>query len=478
MTSGVQLVNVAGSIGGVAQSASNLASLLGANSGWTPKLLKGSWDGFPFAVESTRTNGGRRYAIHEYPFREDSWIEDMGKLPSRLELTGYLVEDSLIYQGGPVIDQKNRLYARLIGDPTPKTLVHPTFGTQPNMVCIAAEFSEEREAGRVIEMRLTLMKAGMRVFPVAKTTGAAIPPLAQLGFVATLLNYVAKVASIVQTGAAIIQTAISTAVGWYQFVVTAIADVKAIVGAVSTLSGNFGRLFGGSNSSFTGQANPLARPTATVSDLLAGASLARTAVLKAGVALQLAAANPNDSATLGAAAQTLVTALAATASDPADAVRLITSLAQYYPQAVMTPGPFGTAMQVMQDAVSALLRRAALTQLALTLTTYQPSSQTDANVVMTQAVAVFDAEITIAGDAGDDDTYLALRALRQAVVADLAARGADLSVIAAFHVQNSLPSLALALRLYRDPTREPGLTQQIAPRHPAFCPLAFDALAS
>jgi prophage DNA circulation protein len=50
-------------------------------------------------------------------------------------------------------------------------------------------------------------------------------------------------------------------------------------------------------------------------------------------------------------------------------------------------------------------------------------------------------------------------------------------VIAAFRFQATLPSLALALRMYRDPTREPGLVQQINPRHPAFCPSSFHALA-
>jgi prophage DNA circulation protein len=206
--------------------------------------------------------------------------------------------------------------------------------------------------------------------------------------------------------------------------------------------------------------------------------MARVAVQSAGAAVVIAAANPSDHATLTAATQTLAGALAATASDPADAVRLVTLLAQFTPPPVAALGPFGTAMQGAQDALSALFRRCALAQLADTLTTWQPASQNDANTMLADVAALYDSEITIAGDAGDDNSYLALRALREAVCTDLATRGADLSVIASFRFRSSLPSLALALRIYRDPAREPALTQQINPRHPAFCPLAFDALAS
>ena len=60
----------------------------------------------------------------------------------------------------------------------------------------------------------------------------------------------------------------------------------------------------------------------------------------------------------------------------------------------------------------------------------------------------------------------------------MAVRGADLSVIASFSFSAYLPSLVLANRIYRDPGREPDLTQQINPIHPAFCPQVFQALAN
>jgi prophage DNA circulation protein len=475
----VSALNVTGSIGGVAQSVGNLSKLLGGGSGWTPALLKASWGDKSFAVESTRTIGGRRYAIHEYPYREDAaWLEDVGKLPARLEISGYLVEDSLIYGGGPVIQQRKNLFD-LIETSGPQTLVHPTFGTWPNMLCINAQFSDERESGRVIEIRLTFMKAGLRIFPSTETdTGEKIKVVAELQGIDAIINFVQTTATSVLRFAAAVQSSISMAVGWYQFAVSVINDAKAIVGAVSTLVGNFGRLFGGANNGYAGGSNPQASPAQTPQDLLAAMSAARATVVTAGTALVAAAANPSDAATLGAAAQALVVAVAATAIDPADAVNLLSAMAQFSPAAVNPTSASAVIMQTMQDAISALFRRTALAQLAQTLTTYQPSSQNDAQTVLRQVVAIFDAEITIAGDAGDDESYQALRATRQAIIADLSARGGDLAVIAKFTFQAALPSLALAERIYRDATREPGLVQQAAPRHPAFCPLSFNALAT
>lgn len=465
-------LNVAGSIGGIAQSASNLANLLGGSNG--SSISAASYGGIPFAVRSTRTAAGRKYAIHDYPFREDGWLEDTGKKLSRLNINGFLVEDSLIYGGGSVIDQRNRLLHVCAGGS--HTLVHPTIGTLPDMVCLDLSFEEDLSSTQ-IGVTFTFMRAGTRAYPkTTVTTAAASVNNASLTGFAALLNFVKTTATAIQAGAAIVQQAVSTAVGWYQFAVTAVNDVKNIIGSVSTLFGNFGRLFGGANNGFAG-ANVQALPTVTADNLLSSAAANRSLVMAAGVALQSAASNPSDSVDLGTAVQGLISALAGAATDPADAVRMISSLAQFQPAPVTTPGQIGASMLTMQVAISALFRRYSLAQLAVTLTTYQPSSQEDASTVLATSTALFDSEITIAGDAGDDESYLALRALRQSMIADLTARAADLSIIETFAFQSTLPSLALAQRIYRDPTQEPALVQQVSPRHPAFMPTSFQALA-
>lgn len=475
MSASSNVLNVAGSIGGVAQAAGNLATLAGGTNG--SQIQAASYGGIPFAVRSTRTAAGRKYAIHEYPFREDGWLEDTGKKLSRLSISGFLVENSLVYGGGPVIQQRNRLFNLCVAqNAPPQTLVHPTFGTITNMLCVNLEFDEDLSVTD-IGVTFTFMKAGKRAFPTTTvTTASASVSNASLTGIAALLNFVKTTATAIQAGAAIVQQAVSTAVGWYQFAVTAVNDVKNIIGSVSTLFGNFGRLFGGANNGYAG-ANVQALPSVTADDLLSQATANRSLVMAAGIALQAAAANPSDSTDLGVAVQGLISALASSATDPADAVTMISKMAQFQPAAVTTPGQVGASMLTMQVALSALFRRYALAQLAVTLTTYQPSSQNDAETVLSSATALFDSEITIAGDAGDDESYLALRTLRQSVIADLTSRAADLATISTFTFQASMPSLALAQRIYRDPTQEPTLVQQVNPVHPAFMPVSFAALA-
>ncbi|MGI4816089.1 MAG: hypothetical protein ACRYG5_08420 [Janthinobacterium lividum] len=53
----------------------------------------------------------------------------------------------------------------------------------------------------------------------------------------------------------------------------------------------------------------------------------------------------------------------------------------------------------------------------------------------------------MAGDSGDNNSYHALRALRQAVRIGSNARGANLAVITTFSFHASLPSLVLANRI-------------------------------
>jgi prophage DNA circulation protein len=48
---------------------------------WAANLQPASWRGVPFAVEVDTYRGGRRIALHEYPYRDDPWLEDTGRRP-------------------------------------------------------------------------------------------------------------------------------------------------------------------------------------------------------------------------------------------------------------------------------------------------------------------------------------------------------------------------------------------------------------
>jgi prophage DNA circulation protein len=180
---------------------------------------------------------------------------------------------------------------------------------------------------------------------------------------------------------------------------------------------------------------------------------------------------------LAAAATAFAEAVRATATDPADAVRLLGQLAVLAPPASSYSDGIGQAMTAAQTATAALMRRAALVSVGRACADYQPTSSNDATALLATATTMLDAEILTAADAGDDAGYQALRALRAAVVLDLTTRAASLPSLRTVTLPAPKPSLAVAYRLYRDTTREPDVTARAQAVHPGFLPTIFEALS-
>jgi prophage DNA circulation protein len=127
---------------------------------------------------------------------------------------------------------------------------------------------------------------------------------------------------------------------------------------------------------------------------------------------------------------------------------------------------------------AALFRRTALAGVAQACSTYQPSSYDDATTLIETVTTLLDAEIENAGDVDDDESFAALRVLRNAVVTDLQSRGGDLAPLETMTFNATMPALVLAHRIYDDVTRVDQLMQQAQPIHPLFMPTTFQALAS
>jgi prophage DNA circulation protein len=177
-----------------------------------------------------------------------------------------------------------------------------------------------------------------------------------------------------------------------------------------------------------------------------------------------------------AAGVALATALAASANDPADAIRMLLPLAGWIPPPVIGTSQVAAKNQAALDAIASNLRCAACGALAQATQAYGPISYQDAMSVRDAVCGALDAEATRAADAGRDATYQALSELRAAVALDLAVRGAGLAWLVEIDTRASIPSLAEAWTLYQDTTREPGLVASADPPHPLFMPISFPAL--
>ena len=439
---------------------------------WTAQLKQASWRGVPFGVQTSTGKFGRRLAVHEYPFRDAPWAEDIGRATRKIGFQAFLIENSTVYGGGPVIAQRNAMIgaAETAG---PGTLIHPTLGTL-TVSLESLSISERWDAGRYFELEFSFIESGAATFPSnASSTTSAVTAAVKAVNAGAATSFQNAVTPLLPAGGRTITLAVAAATAWGAKIFALASDASLLLNLGAALAGNYGRFYNGALAGpFSGALPTILPATATIETLVPIAAADRAAVASAGATVTslvgqigLPGAAPTD---IAAAIQALIAALLVTAANPADALRLLENLTVY---------TAGAASQI-GEAIDALFQRAAATALAQAASTYQPSSYQDANAVRFQVTAALDTVILAAGNAGDDSTFNAVRALRAAVAQDLAARGATLQPLMTFNTGAALPALTLANRLYRDGTRADQLVAQVDPVNPLFCPPSFQALAA
>lgn len=439
------------------------AAAVGQASGsfWS-QLQDASFRGVPFFVEDNGGRAGRRQAIHEYPFRDVPWSEDLGRSVRRFNVSGFVVGDD-------VIAQLNRMLEAVeaAGD---GELVHPLLGrVQVSLV----DFSWDSRKGRTIAYTFTFVRQGSRLFPGSTVDGEnAVGGASATAAAKTAKSFKDKVAGAIANGAAAVNQAGMQARYWSGQVQQVANDATSLLKLAVSLPGDYGRLVGLASGVDAGQLVTTAVGMTTDS-LIGAAAVQRQSVGQAIDALTLAAdtlkAGTEDVFT--AAAQAVADSILAVSSTPGDALRGLSRLAAFVP----TGDPVGDEL-ILQGAIADIFRRSALASLAVASSRYQPASSQDAAAIRSRVLDIMDGLITSAGDKGEDDVYAALRELRSQCVQDLNVRGAQLPTLVDITAPETQPALALAQRLYRDATRSDELVRRAGPIHPAFMPKVFQAL--
>jgi prophage DNA circulation protein len=230
---------------------------------WWQQLQPGSWRGVGFVLDAGQTAAGRRIALHEYPYRDDAWPEDLGKLPRRFQVQAFLVGDDVYSQRDAML--------RVVEQSGSGTLVHPTLGS---IQCVLLEFSatDRRERGRYVELQFAFILASSVSYPTtAIATGSAVTSACAALTAASRGDLGAALGAI-----PIIPQAATAAIS--QFTGTALAavsDATQIMGAVRGLAGPYyGRFANGALST-------LQSVNTTIHGALSAATTARSAVFAA-----------------------------------------------------------------------------------------------------------------------------------------------------------------------------------------------------
>ncbi|OJA82906.1 multidrug DMT transporter [Burkholderia ubonensis] len=465
---------VLGAASGISNLANSLAARLGGSVGsYFDQLRPASFRGISFVSLSGSSSFGRRKQTHEYPQRDVPWVEDLGRGTRRIRMLGFVIGDNVIAQRDVMISA-----CESAGD---GELVHPTLGRR-TVSLMDFRSVEHWEHGRYFEFQFEFIEGGPRTYPTAEaaTLESVLNSVTGLN-VAAALDFAKTALNAVSYGAAVLGSIVNTAVGWYTFATGLVGDARNLFQLLFSLPGDFGRLFGSATKPTFGRGPSAPVPSGiTVQSLIESATTARANVSAAAATLDAAARSFSASTVdnFTGAVQGVTSAVVAATNDPSDSVRLLAALATFSASSDATKSVIGTAMGSVEGACADFFRRTSIGAVAQASASYQPRSSDDAAQMRDFVTGLIDSEMTIAGDSGADQTYEALSALRAAVVADLNKRGAALSSIKAFEIAQPMPSLALATRIYRDPTRADELVSEADPVHPAFMPTTFKALAN
>lgn len=421
---------------------------------WYENRRPAYYGGVAFAVLTSEALFGRRNAIHEYPFAETLWVEDIGRSARRITMTGFIVDrDPLL--GGLPLDAQITALINVCETGRQQKLVHPTLGELNVGLLAPVSIREEWNKGRMVVLTFSFIENGTQTFPsrIIETPQNTQAVAVDASRKAIDLFAAQSAPNFLEAAAAAVQGVVNTTTSWANKALKLSEDATNIFGMASQ---------------FAAVLTPRSRSATT-----------REQVRQAAKVLSAAAANlsPATTGEYGAAVQAFVDTVRATSVTGADALHTFTRLAT----TDVAPTASGAGVsQSVTDAVTVsntLLRRMAVIAQAKATADATFTSYDEAIALLNATTALLDPEILYAGNVGDDAAFASLRALRAAVVEDLKTRGASLAPLEQFTLPSPLPASVVALRLYGDAGRADDLIARVKPSHPAFMPVSFTALS-
>ncbi|EKN3715698.1 DNA circularization protein [Yersinia enterocolitica] len=461
-----------------------LSDLLGTGGDswqWSEHLHPASFRGIPFAVMTAEGVFGRRQAIHEYPYRDTAWIEDLGRATRRLTIRGFLIQSSGLYTAPDVMTQRDSLIAAC-EMPDAGTLVHPTLGEMTVSIPESGlRLNEGAESGRVFEFTLTIIESGLRVFSITSSADAVSSIQSSWFGLATksVATFIATVKGEIRSVTQTIRTLKSTAAFWVNMVNSTTSEATNLGNVLRSTLGRdrYGRYnhgtVGGSVSGATASVSTQSDTTnlsALVAQKMAVSVEGRASLVAATDALKEAAtveAHAN-------AALAVVNAILSSGASTLDLIRMMQELTSINDD-TFRPNPSDNSTAAASYQLIIVLCAGAMVYAA---SQYQPESYDDAVDILTRVCDVVDDAALSAANSGNDEVYQALMDLRGSIVTLLQQTGANLSRVEIVNFNRSLPALNLANRLYQDARRGDALVKMAAPVHPAFMPIRFKALNS
>lgn len=384
---------------------------------WQDQLQEASFRGVRFHAVQRSATFGRRNQVHEYPFRDLPYVEDLGRMARNFRITAFLI-------GKDSLQQRDALIAA-IEQPGLGKLVHPSHGEMNVSVVGGVTIDESDHEAGIVRISFNVVESGELRFPSADAATRDVVALRAEEASAKLVASTARTLNTRDLAAFAENLTLQRA----QRAIDLIAKGAALV------------------------TSPDRR----------GALLSAIAVLNPQLATSLRA--PLDFALrVQAMIERLSNGLQGSDRDAVlDTLSGFGSADPRWPAFTVTR----RRDDANRNAIEQLMRGMAAVSLARASAATEFDDFKTATVLRDRVVDRIDA---VADTTDDDAVFGALANLRAAVVRDINARGADLAHVATLVPRSTTPALVLAYGLYDDAGQDADLVQRNHIRHPGFVP--------
>ena len=133
-------------------------------------LRQAAFRGVLFGVASSVDGRGRDPVVHEYPMRDEPYLEDMGRAKRTIDITGFIL--------GPGYEARRDALIRALEQPGPGTLIHPWLGSFQAALAEPAQISHEAESAGMVTFEMKFIEAGGAARPGSSLNFPALAGLA------------------------------------------------------------------------------------------------------------------------------------------------------------------------------------------------------------------------------------------------------------------------------------------------------------
>ena len=389
------------------------------------QYIGASFRGVGFFVESAERSGGRRAVVHEFPLRDDPFVEDLGRRARSFRVDGYVIGDDYLAQ-------RDALLAALEDESGPGELVHPYHGVR-RAVCTGVSVRESRTDGGMATFAIEFAEAPAQAVAPTEVVDSAeqVAASADLAITATNAELVEQydaegLPSFALASAETALTAASDAVA------AKLAPIVSVTQELAELTGRVALLTAQASSLVRQPASVLGEFLTTIAGLAETAAAAPGAVMDALVDAYFADLGPTVIATTASRARELAN----------------------------------------QTALVGALRRVIAIEAARLAPLVPYASIDEATEARDQVAEMLEEQAATAGDTA----YPALVDLRSQVLRAVPG-GQAFARIVTVSRKVPIPSLLLAHQLYGSVDLEADIIARNKIRHPGFCAGALKVLS-